>query len=323
MASGTPACSGRSNAMQCPALPRTLMGYVVRCSGRHQIGLAVLAACVFGLSSVPLEFQRRIVNDAIKNGAAKTIVWLAIAYVGVALLEQGLKLALNVYRGWVSEDAVRTLRKTLCEMDENECLPSKDEGETGTHAAMVVAEAEPIGGFVGMAISEPLMQLGTLLSVVGYMAYIEPWTLVLSISFLAPQMLFVPPMQRAINRRAGARVRTIRHVGGDIVESGVPERERIERVFALNMGIYKIKFSMNLAMNFMHHLAVAVALGIGGLFVLDDRIQLGTVVAVVSGLGKLNDPWRDLVNWGREMSVDAVKYRLFADALRHRGLATA
>lgn len=320
---GTRACSGRSNAMQCPALPQTLMGYVVRCSGRHQIGLAVLAAGVFGLSSVPLELQRRIVNDAIKSGAAKTIVWLALAYVGVALVEQGLKLALNVYRSWVSEHAVRTLRKTLCDLGESELASAEGNGDTGTHAAMAVAEAEPIGGFVGMAISEPLMQLGILISVVGYMAYIEPWTLVLSLALLAPQMLFVPPMQRAINRRAEARIRTIRHVGGDIVESGVPERERIERVFALNMGIYKIKFSMNLAMNFMHHLAVAVALGMGGLFVLDGRIQLGTVVAVVSGLGKLNDPWRDLVNWGREMSVDAVKYRLFADALQHRALATA
>lgn len=299
------------------------MGYVVRCSGRHQIGLAVLAAGVFGLSSVPLEFQRRIVNDAIKSGATRTIIWLAIAYVVVALVEQGLKLALNIYRAWVSEDAVRTLRKTLCEIDERECPPSKNGGETGMHAAMVVAEAEPIGGFVGMAISEPLMQLGTLLSVVGYMAYIEPWTLALSVGFLVPQMLFVPPMQRAINRRASRRIQTIRHVGGDIVESGVPEEERIERVFRLNMGIYKIKFSMSLAMNFMHYLAVAAALGVGGLFVIDHRTELGTVVAVVSGLGKLKDPWTDLVSWGRELSVDAVKYRLFADALRQRGLATA
>lgn len=302
------------------------MGYVVRYSGRHQIGLAMLAAGVFGLSSVPLELQRRIVNDAIKNGAARTIIWLAITYVAVALVEQGLKLALNVYRGWVSEDAVRTLRKTLCEMGEEELAAAKNEAakdnaETGTHAAMVVAEAEPIGGFIGMAISEPLMQLGTLMSVVGYMAYIEPWTLVLSVGFLVPQMLFVPPMQRAINRRASIRIRTIRHVGGDIVESGVPERDRIERVFRLNMGIYKIKFGMNLAMNFMHYLAVAAALGVGGLFVIDHRIQLGTVVAVVSGLGKLKDPWTDLVNWGRELSVDAVKYRLFADALRRRSLA--
>jgi hypothetical protein len=37
-------------------------------------------------------------------------------------------------------------------------------------------------------------------------------------------------------------------------------------------------------------------------------------VAIVGGLGKLNDPWGDLVNWAREFSVVAVKYRLFAEA---------
>jgi ABC-type multidrug transport system fused ATPase/permease subunit len=303
--------------MECPVLPRTIMGFVMRCSGRHQVVLALLSAGVFGLSSVPLELQRRIVNDAIKNGAISTILWLAGAYAGVALLEQSLKLVLNVYRGWVSEDAVRGLRKTLRDAGHS------DTAETGTHAAMVVAEAEPIGGFVGMAISEPLLQAGILVSVIGYMAFLEPWTLVLSLGFLLPQALFVPPLQRAINRRAEQRIRTIRRVGGDIVETGVPEEERIERVFRLNMSIYRIKFSMNLGMNFMHYLAVAVALGGGGLLAVEHRIEVGTIVAVVSGLGKLNDPWGDLVNWGRELSVDSVKYRLFADALSGKGLATA
>jgi hypothetical protein len=37
-------------------------------------------------------------------------------------------------------------------------------------------------------------------------------------------------------------------------------------------------------------------------------------VAIVGGLGKLNDPWGDIVNWAREFSVVSVKYRLFADA---------
>src|SRR5262249_13568932 len=98
------------------------------------------------------------------------------------------------------------------------------------------------------------------------------------------------------------RIRTIRRVGGDIVETGAPEDERIERVFRLNMGIYKFKYSMNLLMNLMHYLAVAAALGVGGWFVVRGQIEVGTVVAVVSGLGKLNDPWGDLVNWGRELS---------------------
>src|SRR5262245_6406767 len=208
--------------MECPALPRTIMGFVVSCSGRHQIMLALLSAGVFGLQSVPLELQRRIVNDAIKSGMTRTIVWLAIAYAAVALVEQGLKLALNVYRAWVSEDAVRSLRKTLLATNDT----ASD--DAGTHAAMAVQEAEPIGGFVGMAFSEPLLQAGTLITVIGYMAFLEPWTLLLSTVFLVPQALFVPPMQRAINRRAERRIRTIRRVGGDIVETGAPEEERIE-----------------------------------------------------------------------------------------------
>jgi len=196
----------------------------------------------------------------VEIGATETIFWLAAAYGGVALLEQALKLALNLYRAWVSEDATRGLRRTLEDIQED----AGDAGAAGKHAAMAVAEAEPIGGFVGMAISEPLLQVGILVSVIGYMTFLEPWALALSAGFLLPQVLFVPIMQIAINRRAEKRIRVLRRVSGDIFESGVPTDERIERVFQLNMGIYKIKYSMNLLMNFMHYGAVAVALGVGG-----------------------------------------------------------
>jgi hypothetical protein len=110
-------------------------------------------------------------------------------------------------------------------------------------------------------------------------------------------------MQRAINGRAEARIRTY-------------------HVFILNMGIYKLKYSMNLLMNVMHHFAVAAALGVGGWFATTGRIDVGTVVAIVSGLGKLKDPWGDIVNWSREFSVVSVKYRLFADAANWLAVAT-
>lgn len=119
---------------------------------------------------------------------------------------------------------------------------------------------------------------------------------------------------RAINRRAEQRIRTLRQVGGDIVETGTPREARIERVFALNMGICEIKYSMNLVMNLMLSYGRP---GIGCRRLVCCRGRRG------AGLGKLNDPWGDLVNWARELSVDSVKYRLFADAVGQRGLATA
>ncbi len=297
------------------------MGYVMRSTGVHQIGLGLLSVAVFLLSAAPLELQRRIVNDVIGKGTFRTLLLLALAYAGVAFAEQSLKLVLNIYRGWVAESTTRRLRNGVRGLGIASDLASGGHGNTGVEVAMILEEAEPIGGFTGISISEPLLQCGILASVIGYMAYLEVDLALLGLVFFVPQMVFVPLLQRAINRRAEARILTKREISGTIVEGAFAEAhgrtlqsEPIERVFTLNMGIYKLKYSMNLLMNLMHHLAVAATLCVGGWLAVQGRIEVGTVVAIVGGLGKLNDPWGDLVNWAREFSVVGVKYRLFADA---------
>ena len=300
-------------------MPRTVMGYVLRFTGAHQAGLASLSIAVFLLSTAPLELQRRIVNDLVGKGSARAIFWLAVLYAAVALAEQGLKLLLNVYRGWVAESSVRALRTTVYEGEVTAALGSPSTLDTGVEIAMILEEAEPIGGFVGVSLSEPLLQGGILVSVVGYMLFLEPRLALLGIAFFVPQMVFVPLLQHAINLRARERILIKREISGAIADNGhggdAPSQTgAIRRVFALQMGIYWRKYSMNLLMNLMHHLAVAAVLCVGGWLALEGRIEVGTVVAMVGGLGKLNDPWGEIVNWAREFSVVSVKYRLFADA---------
>lgn len=165
-------------------------------------------------------------------------------------------------------------------------------GAKGVELSMVLSEVEPVGGFVGAALSEPLLQSGILLAVFGYMVYLEPWLAALSFLVFAPQLVFVPLMQAAINRRVERRVLTMREVSDGIVREASPDGfhdRRIERVFSLHMGMYKLKFTMNFLMNLSHHSGVAAA---------------------------LNDPWGDVVNWFRDMTVNRVKYRLLATALR-------
>ncbi|MCX7366037.1 MAG: ABC transporter ATP-binding protein [Alphaproteobacteria bacterium] len=303
-------------------MPASILGYVLRFTGWHQAGLAALSVAVFLLSAVPLELQRRIVNDAIGKGSLQIILGLAMTYAAVALVEQCLKLGLNIYRGWVAESSVRTLRHMVRAADTRSAEGLQPRSAAGVEVAMVLEEAEPIGGFTGVSISEPLLQGGILASVIGYMVYLDSSLALLGLAFFVPQMVFVPLLQAAINRRAAARIVTKRAISGAIVEGMGPgggdrglQGEPIERVFGLNMGIYKLKYAMNLLMNLMHHLSVAAALCLGGWLAVEGRIEVGTVVAIVGGLGKLNDPWGDLVNWGRELSVVAVKYRLFADAM--------
>jgi ABC-type multidrug transport system fused ATPase/permease subunit len=296
-------------------LPRTLARYIVRFTGRHQLALAALSVVVFALSAIPLELQRRIVNEAIYEGAFQPILWLALAYVGIALAEGAIKLTLNIYRGWVSERAVRHLRRLA--------LGSAAAPEVeGVELSMVLSEVEPIGGFVGASVSEPLLQGGILAAIFGYMVYLEPWLAAASFLVFLPQLVFVPLMQSAINRRVQQRVLTARELSEAIVQQG-PARsavdpaqgQRIDTVFTLHMGMYKLKFTMNFLMNLSHHLGVAAALAFGSWLVLHGRIEVGTVVAFISGLAKLNDPWGDLVNWFRDMTVNRVKYRLVIHAL--------
>jgi ABC-type multidrug transport system fused ATPase/permease subunit len=304
------------------AFPRALFAYVSRVSGWHQAGLACLSVLVFLLSAAPLELQRRIVNDAIGKGAFEPILWLALAYAGVALAEGAFKLLLNVYRGWVSEHAVLHLRTrifSLAGITPADSAAARAEAE-GVEISMILSETVPIGGFVGISISEPLLQGGILLSVFGYLVYLQPAMALLCIGVFSPQLVFVPLIQGAINRRAKERIQTLRKVSGSLVAeahgaiAARPIQEaRIDHVFDLNMGIYKLKFTMNFLMNLMHHLGVACALGVGGWYAVKGQIEVGTVVAFVSGLAKVNDPWGDLVNWFREMTEVRVRYRLVAE----------
>jgi ABC-type multidrug transport system fused ATPase/permease subunit len=304
-------------------LPPTLFAYIWRASGRHQLVLCLMSVAVFLLSTVPLELQRRIVNDAIANGSGGAILGLALAYAGFALLEGGIKLGLNIYRAWVSERTVLQLRRRIGALTAYAVAAEDRAMAEGVEISMILSEAEPIGGFAGISFSEPLLQGGLLLSVFAYLTWLEPWMALLSVTVFSPQLVFVPLIQRAINRRAADRIRTLREVSGDIVgastTSAATQNGHLDHVFALNMGIYKLKFSMNFLMNLMHHLGVATALGVGGMLAIQGRLEVGTVVAFISGLAKVNDPWGDVVNWFREMTVVAMRYRMVSEAMRWLG----
>jgi ABC-type multidrug transport system fused ATPase/permease subunit len=301
-------------------LPATIFRYVFAVSWRHQIALLILTVVTFLLEVVPLEIQRRVVNDLVKQRSFALVLTLCAAYAGAVLVQGGTKLALNVYRGWVGENATRDLRRhVLAYLRVARDIAPGPEAR-GVGAAMIVGEVEPIGGFVGSSISEPLLQAGILLSVLAYIVHLDRWMAAAAFGLFLPQLLFVPLMQAAINRRAGARVWILRQLGVSAVgnraasyEQEQSDGKRIDRVLRLDMGIFKFKFSMSFLMNFCSHLQVVAALLIGGWMVHTNQLEVGGVVAFISAVGRLNDPWGDLVNYFRDLSVTQVKFGLVAD----------
>ena len=303
-------------------LPNNVFRFIFATTALHQVLLSLLTILIFLLELVPLELQRRIVNDLVGTRDYSLIVELCAAYAAIMLGHGGLKFGLNVYRGWVGERIIRYLRRRINALLDTTFSARRGAETSGVGIAVIISEVEPIGGFVGESVSEPLLQTGVLLTVLAYMINLQPWVALAMLAIFSPQFFFVPLMQRAINRRAAARVRTLRGVSTAIISpsgrEGQPptkNESRIDHVFELNMGILRLKFGMNYLMNLTHHIEVAGALLFGGWCVLNGKTEIGTVVAFISAVGRLNDPWGDLVNYFRDVTSTQVKYGLLVDAV--------
>ena len=301
-----------------------LYSYAWRTTGRAQIFLTALAVVAFLLELAPLELQRRIVNDAMGQRAYYPIAILCAVYLVVVLAQGGVKLTLNVYRGSVIETVSKSLR-----LDPNLTAVARAEAkggaaeDRGIAISIVASEVDAVGGFVGTSFSEPVLNGGILLSVFGYMIFMQPWMALVALALFIPQMLFIPILQGAINRRTAERIRTVRALAVDIVDRSNGEaeqrektyRSRVRDVYRLNMQIYRRKFGMNFLMNLLYQFGVIGVLAVGGWFLLKGETEVGTVVAFISGLARTNDPWNDIVDFFRNLANAAVKYALIAQVL--------
>ena len=301
-------------------LPQSYFALIWRISGGDQVWLCLLSVFVAVLNTVPIEIQRRVVDRSLKEGDFRSITFFVTAYAGVVILQGSCKLLYNIYRSWVSEHGVRSLRTFINRREEGtEHAEDATAAAQGTEISMIIAESEPIGAFMGESISELMLQGGTLVSVVGYLVVLQPAMSIVIAAVFVPQVIFVPLMQRAVTRRAQARISTLRSASGSLVGDDDGDRrrrqqdERFAEVFELNMGVYKIKFTMNFLMNLCHQLGIAGVLGIGGLFVVHKSIEVGTVVAFISGLATIKDPWDDITTWFQTLMVTRARYKLLAD----------
>jgi ABC-type bacteriocin/lantibiotic exporter with double-glycine peptidase domain len=325
-----PPADDLSQSLARDGMPATLLGFVRRVSGWSQFRASCLAIAVFVLTTAPLEMQRRILNAAVVDGNFAEVLVLALVYAGIVLTEGLVKLLMNVYRGWIAEKAVRVLR--LAASARVDAMPEQRAFAAiqGVEISLILPEPEPIGAFVGVATSELVLQAGTLLSAFAYMLYTQPSLALASLVLFSPQFVFVPLMQAAINRRVQSRINVLRQASVDVLVPQVGEAEvaralkqelRFAEIFSLNLGVVKLKYSMHFLMNLTHNFAKVIVLGAGGWYVISGKTEIGTVVAFVSALNNVHDPWNDLVNWYQDMTVTRTRYRTFAGAMKQFGKA--
>lgn len=300
---------------------RQLYRVIWQFTRRQQLMLIVLAVLVAGLAAAPLKFQQLVINNLVEDAELAHIAWLCAGFATVALLSAGLKFLLNFRLSVLGEQIVLRIRQRLYEnyvADTRADDPGRP--KRGTLVTMLAAEAEAVGTFAGSAIAIPLMQFGTLTSVIAFIAVSQPWLGLLALGVVVPQALIVVLMQARINRRVRERVQALRDASDRISESDLRQIEHeisadFDQVFVARRRVFLLKLSTKFALNAISLAGTVGILFLGGWLVLEGRSDVGTVVASMLGLKRIEGPWRELVAFFRNASTVRVKYAMLVDAI--------
>lgn len=292
-----------------------LYSAIWRVSGSRQIVLILLSVAIAALAAAPLKFQQEIVN-LLTLGTFETaqLILLASGMMGVILLSLGLKWLMGYRSQILGEDVIRHIRNRLLEGAVEE---EKSHGSvrSGTLSTAISAEAEELGQFTGGALSEPVMQIGTLVSVIGFIASTQPGLGIVAMLMLVPQVAIVVFTQRKVNELLAERVKILRRATDEITASDIRTvvasvTEDFDRIFNVRKTMFKWKLSTKFILSAINGAGTVLIFLLGGLFVLDGRTDVGTVVAATLGLSRLQGPTAFLIAFYREVSANRVKFEL-------------
>lgn len=295
---------------------RSLLIYIWRMSGMHQVWMCLIAVVLALISMAPLELQRRIVNEAVDAGSIELMLWLGGIYLGILLLTGALKFVLRMYQGWLSESAIIFGRQVLAGRHAEREKGGEGAGAGGA-VTVIGSEIEKVAGFVGEGISQPAVNLGMLVAVGGYMLVVEPTVAIVSLGFLLPHVVLVPVMQRWINRLLHTRIALMRAVSDDVAT--LPDDDgasvaaltpQFTAIYDNRMHIYVLKFILKGTINLLNGLAPLCVLIIGGYLIIQDQTSPGVIVAFVSGFDRLAGPLRELLDFYRVAAQAVVQHKM-------------
>jgi len=306
-------------------MDRSLFRYILRHTWRDQAFLLVLTSISFPLIYVNLELPKRIVNNAIQGKhIPQTFLGFHVTQVGYLMalsfllltlitINGALKYWINVYSGIVGERTLRRMRHDLYRQVMRFPLPQFKTMSAGEIIPMIVAETEPVGGFIGDSIVLPIFQGGLLVTYVLFIFMQDPWLGLAAIALWPPQMVLIPRLQRKINLLAKERVQTARQLSDRIGESiaGFAEirgndtleleradiSARLGKIYGIRFDIYRRKFFVKFLNNFLAQITPFFFYSVGGYLVIQGNLSLGALVAVLAAYKDILSPWKELLNW--------------------------
>lgn len=317
-------------------MQKSLFGFIWAYSKRQQLIILAITVISFPILYMTLELPKWIVNDAIDGkDFPRTIAGFTLdqipyllalcgIFLGLVVLNNGVKFVLNVYKGVVGERMLRRLRYRLYYQIMRFRLPQFRGVSAGELISMMIAEVEDLGVFIGDAIATPAFQGGTLVVYIVFIFAQDPFLGAAAVLLYPVQGYIIPKLQHRVVVLVRERVKNVRKISDKVGESvaGIIEihandtaqwhladiTDKLLTNYRIRLEIYKRKYLIKFINNFMNQLPPFFFYSVGGYLVIKGELSFGALVAVLAAYKDLAGPWKELITYYQNLSNMNVKY---------------
>lgn len=308
-----------------PVVNRSLFSWVFEGNVKLQLSLLLIIVVMVFARVLPLEMQKRIVNEAINLRQIDLLFTYCGIYLVAVIVNSALKYLTNVIQTLLTQRATARMRKALYHHILTLPLNFFRNTQPGSVVNSLVGELAMPGNFVGMAVSAPVTNVLTLLAFAVYLFMLNPLLAGVSLSIYPIVVFLVPVLQKGVNRANKRRVNAARNLSSRIAESisGIHEvhgngaykienqkyNRLVERLEKIRIIWSLYRFGVKTANSFFVSLGPFLVFILGGYLTIKGQLELGALVAFLSAQERLYDPWKELIEFYQVYQDGSVTYQ--------------
>ncbi len=304
---------------------RPLFSWIFDRNRKWQLAVVTVVAVAVPVRIVPIEMQKRIVNDAILANQSDRLVLYCGIYLAAFLTAGGLKYLINILQNLIGQRTLARMRRAYFSHIVRLPFGFFRNVQSGAVVATLTTELAAAGDFIGASVAVPFTNLLTLVAFAVYLFWLNPLLAAISFSIYPVVVLSIPRLQERVNRHNRRRVGATRDLSGKIGEAvdGLYEIKTAnayaceadafgrlaDKLCRIRIRWNLYRFGVKAVNNLFVHFSRFLIFFIGGYLAMQGRIDIGGLVAFISAQERLYTPWKELIRFYQAYQNAAVTYR--------------
>ncbi len=253
-----------------------------------------------------------------------SLVLLSAAFLVLVIINGLFKYYINFYKGRLGERMLGQFRYELMDRVLRFPLSEFRRVKGAEVATMIRDEVEPLGGFIGDAIVQPVFLGGQIITAILFIL-VQNFVLgLIAVSLLLVQGVVIPRLRRKqliLGRQRQLESRALAGWVGEVVDgiTSVHTNDasdfqradlatRLVKIFGIRFELYQRKFFVKFLNNLLAQVTPFLFYMVGGFLAIMGHLNIGQLVAVISAYKDLPSPVKDLIDWDQQRLDVEVKY---------------